>query len=212
MPKFVDNWRGAWRNRFFRDQLLFSLIGLLLALVLMRLFLAYVESRSGIGLPDPLLSLFAPVELKWITYSFIYSAIILGLVSLAPHPFSLLLVVRATFVLVLLRITFLFLLPLDPPPGCIPIVDPFIRIPAISPTTSRDLFFSWHIALIALFALSARFRDMKIIFSSAALVVSILFLLQHAHYTIDVVAAPCFAYVAHGVAKSSTMHNGPAKP
>ena len=212
MPKFVEDWRTAWRSTFYRDQFLTSMIGFLLSLVLMRLFLGYVEGRSGIGLPDPLLSHFTSIDLKWITYSFIYSAIVLGFVSVALHPFSFLLVLRAMIVLVLLRITFLFLLPLDPPPGCIPIVDPFIRISALSPTTSRDLFFSWHTAVITLFAFSARFRDMKIIFSAAAFVVSVLFLLQHAHYTIDVVAAPCFAYVAHCVSKSNTMHNGATRP
>lgn len=212
MPKIVDNWKVAWRNRFFRDQLLLSLIGFLLASVLMRLFLSYIETRNGISLPDPLLPLFAPTDLKWITFSCIYSAMILGFVALAIYPFSLLLAIRSIFVMILLRITFLFLLPLDPPPGCIPLVDPFIRMPAIFPPTSRDLFFSWQTAVMALFGFCARWRDMRILFFSAAALVSILFLLQHVHYTIDLVAAPCFAYLAFGIAKGNTLHEVSGTP
>jgi hypothetical protein len=212
MAKIVDNWSVAWRNRFFRDQLLLSLIGFLLASVLMRLFLSYVETRSGISLPDPLLPLFSPTDLRWITFSCIYSAMILGFVALAIYPFSLLLAIRSIFVMIILRITFLFLLPLDPPPGCIPLIDPFIRMPAVFPPTSRDLFFSWQTALMALFGFCARWRDMRILFFSAAALVSILFLLQHVHYTIDVVAAPCFAYLAFGIAKGNTLHEVSGAP
>lgn len=210
-PKFVNDWSAAWRNRFFREQILFSALALLAALVVMRFFIAYVERRSGIGLPDPLLSLFTAVDLKWITYSIVYSSVVLGIVSLALYPYSFLLAIRAAVLLIALRIVFLFLLPLDPPPGCIPLVDPFIRTPALSPATSRDLFFSWHTALISLFAFSARYRDMKLVFFSAAALVSILFILQHVHYVIDIVAAPCFAYVAYGIARSNTMRESPVR-
>jgi hypothetical protein len=172
----------------------------------MRLFLSYVERRGGISLPDPLLPLFASTDLTWITFSCIYSAMLLGFVYLTLYPFSLLLAVRAAFVLILLRITFLFLLPLDPPAGCIPLVDPFIRMPAVFPPTSRDLFFCWPTALMALFGFCARWKDMRTIFFCAASLVSVLFLLQHAHYTVDLVAAPCFAYLAFGIAKGNTLH------
>jgi hypothetical protein len=211
MLKIVDNWSAAWRSRFFREQFLFSALALLAAFVVMRFFIAYVERRGGIGLPDPVLSLFTAIDLKWITYSIVYSSVVLGAVSLATYPHSFLLAIRAAVLLVGLRIVFLFLLPLDPPPGCIPLVDPFIRTAALSPATSRDLFFSWHTALICLFAFSARYNDMKLVFFCAAALVSVLFLLQHVHYVIDIVAAPCFAYVAYGIARSNTMRESPAK-
>jgi hypothetical protein len=211
VPRFVENWRAAWKSRFFRVQLLESLIGLLLALVLMRLFLSYVEQRSGISLPDPFLGLFAPVDLTTITFSTLYSGMLLGLVSLALDPHAFLLAVRAVVALAILRIIFLFLLPLDPPPGCIPLSDPFIRMRVIFPVVSRDLFFAWPTALLVLFGFCSRWRDIKYIFFGAALLLSVFFLLQHAHYTLDVAGAPVFAYVAFGVARANTLRNGSAR-
>ena len=218
MPKFVNDWRTAWRNRFFREQFLISLIALLLAMVLMRLFLSYVETRNGIGLPDPLLPLLGPFDLKWIVYGFIYSAFLLALASFALRPFALLVVLRGMTLLILLRVVFLYLLPLDPPPGIIPLADPFLRMPVVFPPTSRDLFFSWPTAVLTLFGFSAQWRDIRIIFYSAAGVVSLLLLLQHAHYTLDVLAAPVFAFVAYVVARENSLREvsspmpGPLRP
>ena len=212
MSGFVDNWRNAWRIRAFRDQLLVSMAALLVVLILLRVFQHYIETRSGIVLPDRLLPLFSPTDFNWITYSLIYSGTLLGIVSLCSYPFSLLLVVRAFVVMILLRIACLFLLPLDPPTDFVPLVDPIIRLQVLSPVLTRDLFFSGHTAMMALFAFTARWKDMKIIFSCAAIVVSVFLLVQHAHYTIDVVAAPCFAYVALGIAKWITVQEFAGAP
>jgi hypothetical protein len=207
MPKFISRWRNAWRIGFFRDQFLVSIAAFFIVLIVTLIFLDYVETRSGTTLGDPLLPLFPPIDLKWITYSLIYSGMLLGFVSLCLYPFDLLLAMRAFVVMMLLRITCLFLLPLDPPAGFIPLVDPFVQLPGIRPVFTRDLFFSWHTATMALFAFTAQWKDMKIIFSCTAGAVSALLLMQHAQYTIDVIAAPCFAYVAYGIAKWLTIEN-----
>ena len=207
MPKSIDRWRNAWRVRYFRDQFLVSLAGLFIVLIVTLVFLDYVETRGGSILEDPLLSLFPPIDLKWITFSVIYSGMLLGFVSLSLYPFDFLLAMRAFIVMMILRFICLFLLPLDPPAGLIPLIDPFIQLPGVRRVFTRDLFFSWHIAAMALFAFTAQWKDMKILFSCAAGAVSALLLLQHAQYTIGVVAAPCFAYVAYGISRWLTIEN-----
>jgi hypothetical protein len=212
MPGFVESWRSAWRIRAFKDQFLVSSAGLLVALILMGLFLDYVETRSGIVLHDPFLSLFSPADFRWVIYSLFYSGMLLGIVSLCQYPYSFLLAMRAFIVVILLRIACLYLLPLDPPAGSIPLVDPLIQLPGVHPVLTRDLFFSWHTASLTLLVLTARWKDMKIIFTCAAVAVSVFLLLQHAQYTIDVVAAPCFAYVAYGIARWRTVEKMPPPP
>jgi hypothetical protein len=165
MQRFLNNWRSAWRIRDFRDRFLVSVIGLLVALIIMRVLLDYVETRRGIVLHDPLLPLFSPTDLKWITFSLVYSGMLLGLASLCLYPFSVLLALRAFVVMILLRIACLFLLPLDPPADMIPLIDPFIQLPVMRPLFTRDLFFSSSVATMALFAFTAWGKDMKIIFS-----------------------------------------------
>jgi hypothetical protein len=205
MPKFVGRWRDAWRIRLFRDQFFVSIIALLVMSVLLRIFLDYVETREGVTIFDPVVVAFSPIDFRWITLSLIYSGMLLGIISLFLEPYALLLAIRAFVVMIILRIVCLFLLPLKPPTDIIPLIDPVIQWPGTHPILTHDLFFSGHVAALALFALTAQWKDMKVIFSSAAVVVSILLLLQHTHYTIDVVAAPCFAYVAYGIAKWLTV-------
>lgn len=205
MPKFVGRWRNAWRIRFFRDQLFVSMAAIVVAVVLLRIFLDYLETRGGVTFWDPIVSFFPAVDFRWITSSLVYSGMLLGIISVSLYPFAFLLAVRSFVLMILLRIICLFLLPLNPPPDIIPLIDPLTQWPGTSAVLTHDLFFSGYVAALAILAFTAQWKDLKIIFSSAALMVSILLLLQHTHYTIDVVAAPCFAYVAYGVAKWITV-------
>lgn len=210
MGQVTERWRTALRLPYFREQGLVSVAALFVTAIATRVFLDYVESRPGAIIEDPLLPLFAPANLRWITYSLIYAGMLLGVISLCFYPFALLLAIRAVVVLSVLRIISLLLLPLDPPPGALPLVDPFLTIPEVMPAFTRDLFFSWSTAMAALFAFTAQWKDMKIIFAVLSVVISALLLLQHAHYTIDVVAAPCFAYAACGLGRWMTVGRGAA--
>jgi hypothetical protein len=201
----IKSWRSALRSGVYRDQLIASIIVLAITLILTGSFLNYIGARMGVMLQDPVLRLFPPVNFKWITFSVIYSGIVFGFVSLLLYPYSLLLALRALIVLFIMRVACLSLVPLDPPADFIPLVDPFIRLPGIRTVIERDLFFSWQTAIMSLFVFTARWKDMKIIFSCVAFAVSALLLLQHAHYTIDIIAAPCFTYVAYTIAKSLTV-------
>ena len=201
MASVIDGWRTALRNRMFRNQLFLSFAALLILIFLLRVFLEYAEARIGTAVRDPLLQFLPTLDVTLITYSLIYSGLLLGVVSVCLSPYTFILAVRALAVMALLRIVCLYLLPLDPPAGALPLADPIIPWPFFSPPLTRDLFFSGYGGLMALFALTVRWRDMKIIFWGACCAISLLLLLQHAHYTIDVVAAPCFAYVAYGAAQ-----------
>ena len=205
MVKFVNEWRGAFRRGEFRDQFFVTMAALLVTVLLMRAFMSYIGARMGAILHDPVLGLFPPVSFTWITFTLVYAGFLLGFVSLTARPFSFLLALRALVVLMLIRGICQFFLPLDPPPDAIPLADPFIRVPGFRPVIARDLFFSWHTSLLALLAFVIQWRDLKIILGILALIVSVLMLLQHAHYTIDLVAAPCFAYAAYGIAKAVSV-------
>jgi hypothetical protein len=211
MSKFVDNWRRAFRSREYRDQALVTLAALLVTLLLLRAFMNFIAARMGVVLHDPLLELFAPASFAWITFSLIYAGLLLGIVSLFVYPFSLLLALRALVVLIVLRAICQFFLPLDPPADAIPLADPFVQIPGFRPVIARDLFFSWHTALLALLAFVTQWKDLKIILALLALIVSALMLLQHAHYTIDLLVAPCFAYAAYGLAKWISIQEVPGR-
>jgi hypothetical protein len=164
-----------------------------------------METVTGVVLHDPILSFLSAIDLKWITHAVTYSGLLLGITSLCFYPFAFLLAVRSSVLVVVLRMVCRVVLPLDPPAGVIPLVDPIIQLPLAHPNLIRDLFFCWQTAVMTLFALTVEGRDLKLIFSVFTVMVSVLLLFQHAQYTISVVAAPCFVYAAYGVARVFTV-------
>jgi membrane-associated phospholipid phosphatase len=74
--------------------------------------------------------------------------------------------------------------------------DPFVEAFGEQRTLTRDLFFSGHTATLLVVALSAPTPWMRRAAFVATALVAAGVLVQHAHYTVDVVAAPFFAYAA----------------
>lgn len=164
-------------------------------------FVSRVESRPGAVLPDPLLALFAPRDLTWLTFTLVYAGLAVALISLLGRPARLLLGLQAYAVMVLLRIGAMWLVPLDPPPRMIPLGDPFVRLFGPGEVLTRDLFFSGHTASLFLFFLVAPTRTLRALFFACTVAVGVAVLAQHVHYAIDVYAAPAFAFAAYSLAR-----------
>lgn len=181
-----------WRPRL--AELLLTAGGVAVVLVLFLQFTGWVESRSGATLEDPLLQMLPATDLSWPIFGVIYGALIAALVLLGRRPDELLHLLRAYGLLVLVRIAAMWATPLDPPAGMILLVDPLAGVGPGGALT-RDLFFSGHTATMVLLALGMRRRSERILFGAGALILASMLLLQHVHYTIDVLAAPFFAAV-----------------
>ncbi len=205
--KTVERWRVAFRNGAFRDQFLVSAIALPVIAVVLRIYLSHIETRPGTSIADPLLSLFPPVDLNWLIFAVLYSGLLLGLVSLLMYPYRFLLTMRALASLMLLRIAALFLFPLDTTSGGIPLADPIMQFPPLRFTGSHGLFFSWEVAVFSLLVFSSRWKDVKIIYVCAIVLLSVLLILQRAEYSIALLSGPCFAYAAFGFARFMTVRD-----
>ncbi len=68
---------------------------------------------------------------------------------------------------------------------------------------SKDLFFSGHVATVFLLFLASSGWKYKFYFGLAAIVVAILILIQHVHYTIDVLLAPIFSIASYYIVRQS---------
>jgi PAP2 superfamily C-terminal len=104
------------------------------------------------------------------------------------------LAIEAYDVLLVARAACMFLTPLDPPLGIIPLRDPIVEDLGAGIHLTRDLFFSGHTATLALLAWIVPGRRMRVLLTAATVVVACLLLLQHVHYTVDVLVAPFCAY------------------
>jgi len=159
-------------------------------------FLDYIEARPGSVLSDPILNIFQPQEVTWFTFGIIYISVILTLFRLSWQPSQLLITLQAYIFIAMARMASMYLIPLDPPPLLIPLEDPFVQSVSTGVLT-RDLFFSGHTSTMFLLFLSCTGRKMKFFFLIGTILVGSLVLIQHVHYSIDVVAAPFYAFTCY---------------
>jgi hypothetical protein len=194
-----NNWAKSLRNQRFRVYLIISFIFLVCLLIIFPKFLLFIETRSGVVLNDPILNLFSPVDLTWLIFGIIYLSLISGLVYFAKDPVILLLALNSYSILLVFRIAAMYLLPLEPPVAMIALNDPFVETFGSGALLTKDLFFSGHTATLLLLFHNSRNRYMKFSFLAGTFIVVISVLLQHVHYSIDVFAAPFFAYASYKI-------------
>ncbi|MFA7287888.1 MAG: phosphatase PAP2-related protein [Melioribacteraceae bacterium] len=191
-----------WR-RFLSDRnlaFIFAVTIVVLGFVLYWItkFLIFNEAREGFAFRDPILSLFAPMDVTWVSFALIYSGLIVALFSLTFYPERFMLALQAYSLMLLIRLITMYLLPLNPPEGIIPLKDPFVEFFG-GKTFLKDLFFSGHTSTMFVFFLTAQKKGLKVVFLAATFLIAICVLIQHVHYTIDVVVAPFIAYASYRI-------------
>lgn len=191
------NWKDFFSNKKNRIELIVSLILLTMTLTGLANFVNFVENRKGVVFPDPILSLFNPIDLTWITFGLIYLSLIFVIVTLLKNPQRFLFALQLYTSMAVVRMIAMFLLPLEPPEKMILLKDPFVEFFGTGQTLTKDLFFSGHTATLFIMFLVSEHKTIKIIFLVTTIIVAFCVLLQHVHYTIDVFAAILFTYACY---------------
>lgn len=194
--KFKANWSNFARNR--RDIFRSALPSAFLAGIMpfYSTFLNIVENRPGFSFSDPVLELMPVIDFTIPLFIFVYLSIIITLTELYLCPKRIFAGLAAYFLLIVFRMASMYLLPLDPPEGMIALADPVAELFTESEPLTRDLFFSGHTSTTFMMFLLVKNRYKKIILGIFTAFTAGFVLFQHVHYTIDVIAAPFFAYVA----------------
>ena len=187
-------WKEALSDNRFRLQAIISLIALAVVLISLTNFLNFNETRQGIVLSDPLLTHFKPINLTWLIFGLIYLSLIIALFDLIKYPAQLIFILQSYSLLVVVRMAAMYVMPLNPPPDMISLNDPFVQYFGTGRLLTKDLFFSGHTATLFLLFLSVQNKKFKILFLICTIAVGLCVLLQHVHYSIDVLAAPFFTY------------------
>lgn len=198
---FIEAWRSSLSERPFRTKFIISTLLLSVALFFLAKFLDYNEERPVFSFADPFLSRFMPIDLTWFTFLLIYGALVIGLLAMAKYPKRILIAFQSYTLVSSLRLITIYFLPLNAPPHIIPMQDPFVEFFGGGETLLRDLFFSGHTATMFLLALTAKHKKLKWTFVVLTVVVAASVLAQHVHYTIDVIAAPFFAYTSYRISR-----------
>jgi membrane-associated phospholipid phosphatase len=113
--------------------------------------------------------------------------------------------------MVLFRITAMYIVPFNPPAEMIPLSDPFVEIFGTGKLLTKDLFFSGHTATLLIFYYTAGSKRLKNIFLICTILVAVSVLLQHVHYTVDVLGAVIFTSLAYVIVHKLNLKIYPVK-
>jgi membrane-associated phospholipid phosphatase len=196
---FKMNWKSFFNNKKQRLELFLTTIVLAAILIFFSQFLLFVEARESVSIPDPILNAFSPIDLTWLTFALIYLSLIIALVELIKDPTRLILALQCYGLMVIFRAIAMYITPFEAPVTLLPLNDPFVQLFGQGNILEKDLFFSGHTATLFLLFLLMEKRILKVAFLIFTLVVGISVILQHVHYSIDVFAAPFFAYTSYRI-------------
>jgi membrane-associated phospholipid phosphatase len=196
-------WSEAWQERRFRNKTIIALLLVSIILLALPTFFAFIEKREGLELQDYVLDAIPAMDVSIPTFVIIWSVVLLVLYRIYQNPQLFLIVAYGFILMCLARILTISLLPLNPPAGIITLKDPIANIAygGKGIFITKDLFYSGHTGNMFLFFLCLEAKWDKIIALIASFLIGFLVLIQHIHYSIDVIAAFIFTYFLYLGAK-----------
>jgi len=211
MPLPETGWKKAWQSNGFRFQFITVIAVIVVLGVTFPNFFDFLESRNGPVLPDPILDLFPQRDVSWLIFFILYSGAAIGLYMNLKKPFYFLLTLQIYSLVMLMRVVTLTSLPLNPPLGYIPLREPVVQMffTTDGRIISKDLFFSGHMSTLLSLVFSVGQNIVRWVLVIFSIILAILLLVQHVHYTVDILAAPLGAWLGWYLSKRMILAINP---
>lgn len=195
-------WQIAWDYQAFRIKFILGMLILIAILIFIPHFFLRIEAREGKILNDWVLAHLPAIDVSVYIFFILYTMIGLFLYRMSKNTLMCLTALWAFIFLCAARIITITLVPLNPPADIIDLADPCSIFFYRSNVITKDLFFSGHTATMFLGALCLEKKNDKIIAFLATVLIAGLLLIQHVHYTADILAAPVFTWICWYLGKS----------
>jgi uncharacterized membrane protein len=196
-PSAKEIWKETWNTPLKRQQIIAGSLIMLVVVLLLPHFFNHIEERQGVLMDDWLLDHIVPRNVSVLIFAVIWSMILFIMVRAMRDPSIYILYCWSYIFVCVARLICISLVPLEPPHGLISLTDPITGVFYGYKSITKDLFFSGHTATLFLIFLCLKKRNDKIIGFVAVVVVGFLLLVQHIHYTIDVLSAPVIVYILY---------------
>ncbi len=194
-------WKNAWQDSGYKKKLFGGLIPTIIILILFPVFFQYIEQRNGIVMKDVLLNALPVMNVSIPTFALIWFTAGLTIFRCYQNPQLTIQFIWGFFFLCIARIITISVVPLNPPVNLIPLMDPLSNKFYGGIYITKDLFFSGHTSTQFLMFLCLTKRTDKTIALISSVLVGVLVLVQHVHYTMDVLAAFPFTYIIFRLAR-----------
>jgi membrane-associated phospholipid phosphatase len=202
-----QEWQGAWQTTGFRRRVVTGLLIMIALLSTLPYFFQAIERRHGIVLNDAVLRMLPPHNVSVALFVVIWTFTAYCVFRAAQNPSMFLTYLWAFIFLTAFRILTIALVPLDPPAGLIGLADPLSNFFYGSGRfVTKDLFFSGHTSSVFLLFLTIPGRTDKKLALLATAVVGFLLLVQHVHYTLDVLGGLLFAWISYQITTRIILH------
>ena len=194
------SWSEAWKIPSFKWKLWVGLVILAGIFTALPFFFQAIESRNGYFFTDFFLEWLPAHNVSVAVFFLIWSCCLILVVRIYRDPMIMLVALWTYNGVTLLRMSCIGLISLNPPAGLIPLADPITNQFYGAHYITHDLFFSGHTTTVFLVFLCLKKKTDRIYALLASLILGFLLLIQHVHYTVDVLAAPVFTYAVFRLA------------
>jgi hypothetical protein len=193
-------WTNAWKIASFRWKFWVGMVIFAGILISLPFFFDAIEDRNGREISDFILEWIPAHNTSVAVFFLIWSCCLILVLRIYRDPMMLLVTLWAYNGVTLVRMASIGLVSLNPPFGLIPLADPITNQFYGQHYITHDLFFSGHTTTVFLIFLCLKKKADRIYAFLASVTLGILLLVQHVHYTIDVLAAPVFTYIVYRLA------------
>jgi hypothetical protein len=209
LPNFQSNLKQSWITAFTDRSFALKFIGALTVFLIFPFkaddYFQWIQLREGIQWNDPLLNLFPALNVSIPIFGIIYLSVIYLLYRLLHDPKRFVWFAWAFNIETLFRFLTIYLVALNPPAGLVDLRDPLAEmfIYGENMPITKDLFFSGHTATMVFVCFFLPTTTERRIALGLSLVLVSLLLIQHVHYSLDIVAAPLFTLAAIWMVKKA---------
>ena len=188
-------WREAFSTKNFTVKFVIGWILLISILSIYPYYFAYIQNRPGYPLRDPLLELIPSIDLSNFVFGVIAVTTLLGLFRTLQSPYLFIVLLWGYIFLNISRIITIYLVPLEPPVGLMPMTDP-LAFPFYGQggNINKDLFYSGHTGTMFLLYLVLQKKWEKRVALACTVIIGILLLVHQINYIIYFFFAPGIVY------------------
>jgi len=197
------NWRAVWDSSSQRSLMITGSALIAIILFILPFFFQAIERRQGVQLHDFLLARLPAINVSNYIFIIIWGMGLLTLARAIQKPAIYVKYIWLYGAICVTRLLTIALIPLDAPAKLVELVDPLTGIFYGHATITKDLFFSGHVSTLLTMYYCLDKKWDKTMALTSAFIVGVLLLIQHVHYTIDVLAAPVFAFLLNKIVTST---------